>query len=284
MNIKRTVIIIFCFIFLGLLTSIESMASISVIGGLCREIKIGSSRTADTNQGVIIVKNNGEEAQEVKVYQTDYQFYSDGKKLYDEPGKLARSNASWISFTPKQFTVPPKGTSNVNYSIKIPNSEKLSGTYWSMLMIEVISNTPSQETKPEDGKLMTLGIKTAVRYGVQIVTNFGDTGSHNLKFLATKLVKDSKKKIFQVDIENTGERWLKPSLWIELYNKEGSYIGKFDGGNMRLYPGTSGRFSADLSEVPEGTYKALTVADCGGNDIFGATYDLDYKDAGSSKQ
>jgi hypothetical protein len=273
-NINRIFLIIFCFIFLMLLMPIGSMASISILGGLCREIKIGSSGTGEKNQGIIVIKNNGEESQEVKIYQTDYQFFSDGRKMYDEPGKMARSNASWISFSPRQVTVPSNGTSNINYSAKVPNTAKLSGTYWSMLMVEVISKTPFQETKPEEGKLFTLGIKTAVRYGIQIVTNIGDTGTHNLKFLATKLTEEANKKNFNIDIENVGERWLKPSLWIELYNKDGSYIGKYNGGSMRLYPNTSCRFSVNLSELPEGQYKALAVADCGGNDIFGATYDL----------
>ena len=34
------------------------------------------------------------------------------------------------------------------------------------------------------------------------------------------------------------------------------------------------RFKIDLSPVPEGTYKALVVADCGGDSLFGATYTL----------
>ena len=274
--------IFLCFAFIVLLTPIGSMAGISVIGGLSREIKVGGSGAGEKNQGVIILKNNGEEAQEVKVYQTDYQSFSDGKRLYDEPaGKMARSNASWISFTPKRLTVPPEGTSNVNYSIKIPSDKKFVGTYWSMLMVEVISKPSPEEVKPKKGELLTVGIKSSVRYGIQIVTNIGDTGSHNLKFLTTKIMKEDKKRNYQIDLENIGERWLKPLIWVELYDKDGSYIGKFEGGSARLYPGSSGRFNVDLSEVPEGTYKALTVADCGGNDFFGATYDLEFKDDGS---
>jgi len=281
MNVKRAVMIFLCFAFIVLLIPIGSMASISVIGGLTREVKVGGSGAGVTNQGVIIIKNNGEEAQEVRVYQTDYQSFSDGKKLYDDPGKMARSNASWISFTPKQLTVPPEGTSNVNYSIKIPSNKTLVGTYWSMLMVEVISKPSPQEVKSKEGKLVTVGIKSSVRYGIQIVTNMGDTGNRNLKFLRTKFMKEGRKRNYQIDIENIGQRWLKPLLWIELYNKDGSYIGRFEGGSVRLYPGSSGRFNVDLSEVPEGRYKALTVADCGGNDFFGATYDLECKNDSS---
>jgi hypothetical protein len=284
MNIKKAFFIIFYSIFFSLLLPIGSMASISILGGLCRDITIKNSGTGEINQGIIVVKNNGKEPQEVKVYQTDYKFLADGNQFYDEPGQFPNSNASWVSFTPRQLTVPPNGTSNINYSIKVPNNEKLTGTYWSMLMIEVISKNPNQDATQEKGKLLTLGFKSAVRYGIQMVTNIGETGTHNLKFLATRLAKEAKKTNFEVDIENTGERWLRPLIWAELYNQSGSCIGKFSGGSMRLYPGTSGRFRVDLSEVPEGKYKVLVGADCGENDIFGATYDLDFINVNDSSK
>ena len=88
---------------------------------------------------------------------------------------------------------------------------------------------------------------------------------------------DTEKRVLQVDLENIGQRWLRLSLWVELYDESGRYIGKFDGQRKRTYPGTSVRCKVDLSNIPKGTYKALVVADCGGDYIFGANYNLKFE-------
>jgi type II secretory pathway component GspD/PulD (secretin) len=81
-----------------------------------------------------------------------------------------------------------------------------------------------------------------------------------------------------VDVENTGERWLRGSMWAELYDSEGKHVGKYDGGKQRMYPGTSVRFSADLVGIQTSSYKALIVIDCGGDDVFGANVNLVLKE------
>ena len=105
-----------------------------------------------------------------------------------------------------------------------------------------------------------------------MITNISNTGTRKLKFLTTKLLKENaEKRILQLDIENIGERLLRPLLWTELYDEKGNYVGRFEGGQLRTYPGTSVRFGFDLSHMPKGIYKVLIVADCGGDDLFGAT-------------
>ncbi len=278
MDFKRTrriITILFGFILLLLRIPSGSEAGVSVIGGLSHERIVGNPEIGTTYQGSILISNTGEEPQEVKVYQTDYLFFFDGRNLHGEPGKITRSNADWITFSPKRLVIPPKGTSKVNYTLKVPADETLVGTHWSMLMVEGISKGSPEVIKPEEGKVK-LGIRTVLRYGIQMITHIGDTGARKLKFLNTRLLKQEERKILQVDIENVGERWLRPFLWTELYDQQGRYIGKFQGGRLRTYPGTSVRFRVDLSQVPKGEYKALVVADCGGDDVFGATYTLKF--------
>ncbi len=271
MNFKRTMMRIFS-LFLFLLIPIASEAAVSVVGGLSHEraLEIGK-----TYQGTIFIKNHGDAPEEVRVYQTDYLFFFDGRNLYGEPGETVRSNALWITFSPRRLRVPAKGRSAVNYTIRVPDDESLTGTYWSMMMVEGMGKPP-EAVEEEKGKIK-LGMRQVMRYGIQMVTHIGDTGVRELKFLKTKLLKEEKERILQVDIENIGERWLRPFLWAELYDEEGTYIGRFEGGRLRIYPGTSVRFKVDLSEVPKGIYKALVVADCGGDDVFGATYTLRFE-------
>jgi len=240
-------------------------ASISVIGSLTREYTV---KPGDRVQGTITIQNNGETSADAKIYQTDYMFFCDGHSEYGDPGKKRRSNASWIRYSPTYVTVPAKEKLVVNYTITIPQSDTLRGTYWSIIMIEQVP-----EIKPE-AEQEGISIKAIMRYGVQMITHLGDSGVRNLRFIGSRLINEDGKRIFLVDIENTGERLLRPFVWVELYDFNGKMVGRYDGRKLRTYPGTSIRQRIDLSDVPKGRYKALVVADCGNEDIFGITYEF----------
>lgn len=260
--------------FFCLLLASVAEAQVSVVGDLTHETEV---KVGESYSGVIFIRNGGEEPEEVKVYQTDYLFFCDGRNTYGEPGETPRSNAEWIRFSPILLVIPPQTTSLVNYVVQVPNDETMVGTYWSMFMVEGTAEGSPEAEKPEAGKVK-LGIAQVFRYGIQIVTHIGDTGARELKFLNTKLLKEEGRRILQVDVENVGERWLRPILWAELYDRSGSYIGKFEAGKLRTYPTTSVRYRIDLSQVPEGEYQAMVVADCGGDDLFGATYKLELEE------
>lgn len=262
-------ILLFCF-----LAPCLSEAGISLPGGLTYE---KSAKAGETYSGAIVIKNSGDEIQEVKLYQTDYLFFRDGNNIYGEPGKDPRSNAKWITFSTSRVTVQSKGMSEVSYTVKVPKDKSLSGTYWSMLMVEGIGKDSAEATdRKVDKDKIEMKLRTVMRYGVQMVTHIGDTGTRSLKFLAIKLLKeDEDKRALQVEVENTGERLLKSTLWAEIYNEKGNYIGKFGSEKRRTYPGTSVSVKLDLGKVPEGKYKGLIVADCGGDDLFGISCTLE---------
>jgi hypothetical protein len=265
----RTKLFSFGFIFIFMASSV-SYGGLSITGGLTQEKKAG---IGETYNGSILIKNTFAEAQEVKIYQTDYTFFFDGSNHYDPPGQMERSNADWLAFAPRRLVIPPGDTLTVNYTVKVPNDPNLVGTYWSMLMVEGV---PKNSAESSQKKLNQPGIVQVIRYGVQIVTNIGDTGERNLKFLDTKVIREDKARFAQVDVENAGQRWLKPALWLELYGENGSYAGKFEAGVKRIYPNTSVRYKLDLTDLPDGSYKALLVADAGGDNVFGADYNLKF--------
>lgn len=264
-----TIIVVGLLISLG--TGSGGAAEVSVIGGLTREVTLDpGGRT----EGRIILRNAGDEPQEVKVYQTDYRFWADGRNEYGEPGGVPRSNARWITHSPQQLTIPPRATESVYYTIQAPAQEGLCGTYWSMLMVEPIAAETLEPPQPEEDRV-TIGIRTVMRYAIQMVTHIGDTGVRELKFADKQLIVEGEKRALRLDLENTGERWLVPRVWVELYDEQGTSLGRFEGGQFRIYPGCSVRYQIDLSEVPPGKYRALIVADNGDEYVFGAQYDLE---------
>src|SRR5437016_4124563 len=86
--------------------------------------------------GHITISNPGSNAETVRLYQTDYQFESDGTSKFDAPGQNLRSNASWIALQATQVTVPAGTTMDVPYTIVVPTRDSLRGTYWSAIMVE----------------------------------------------------------------------------------------------------------------------------------------------------
>jgi len=272
MKTRRAIIcisLVFCF-----LMASAAEAGVSIVGGLTHQKQ---ATPGEVYKGSILIENiHSGEPVEVKIYQTDYHFRFDGTNDYGPPGELERSNANWIRFSPHRPIIAPNDVSTVNYTVRVPDDPNLVGTYWSMIMVEGVPKSSRESSQAENAKPQVT-ITQIMRYGIQVITHIGETGERKIEFLQTKLLRESDKRVLQVDIENTGERWLRLSLWTELYDESGSYTGKFEARGKRTYPGTSARFKVDLSDVPEGEYKALVVADGGGDDIFGAHYSFKFE-------
>lgn len=248
-------------------------ASVDVIGGLTRQ---ASMLPGEKVEGKLLLRNNSDFPDHVKVYQTDYRFSAEGKDLYPDPGKTDRSNASWITFTPQEVNIAAKETVSVYYTIKAPADQALSGTYWSMLMVEPLPDE-SMVNNTNKATGIHVGIRMVTRYGIQMVTNIGDSGTRDVRFSNSKIAEDQEKRTAFFDLENTGDRWLNPQLWAEIFDENGVSLGRFDGNKMRLYPGCSGRFKLDLSQLPKGSFSALVVADNGDEHVFGSQYKFQIK-------
>jgi hypothetical protein len=247
-----------------------STAGVSVLGNATLE---KAAHPGESYQGILRLGNNGPDLQDVKLYQTDYLFYADGRNEFGEPGKASRSNASWIAFRPRRLTIAAGRSAEVQYTVTVPLGADLIGTYWSVLMVEGMpKDSPSSDSA--DKNKARVGLKTVLRFAVQIVTHIGNTGAPGLKFQKTGLTKETGKTLFQTDLENTGQVWLRPSIWIDVFDDKGKSIGRFKGGQRRTYPGTSVRVQIDISSIPAGKYKAMIVADNGDRNVFGAQFTL----------
>lgn len=251
----------------------SALAGISVLGGLTREATLDPGKS---REGTIELLNSTEEDAQVLVFQTDYVFFADGSTYYHDPNTISRSNAGWISFSPSRLTIPAGATASVYYKIAVPLEQNLEGTYWSVLMIEPLSRLTPPEVKEQDGKI-TLGLQTVVRYAIQMITNIGETGESSINLASNKLVYLDGKRMLRTEIENTGERWLSPVVWLELYDESGQYVGRFKSDSKRIFPTCSVSHHLDISEVPDGHYTALFIVDNGDDRVFGANYEMRLK-------
>jgi hypothetical protein len=263
-----------------LFSSLPGWAQVGITNGLTQE---KNCKPGESFQSFISIRNYSRESQDVRIYQTDYSFTFDGKSHYEPPGKAARSNAGWITPGHTQLTIPGSSQVDLPYAAKVPDDPNLLGTYWSVIMVEAIPKAQAPQSgagKKEPG----LGISQVMRYAVQIVTHIGDTGSRTVRFLQTELLQDKGQKVFHVDVENIGERWVRPYASLELYNQKGEMAGRFAGERLRIFPGTSVRFKFDVSHIAEGRHRALVVLDNKDSHVFGAQYVLDFTPLGKEER
>jgi len=262
-----------CFI-ISLTVVVPVFSQVSVVGELSRDRTV---YPGTSYEGVISIRNESDVPQEAKIYQTDYSFHFSGTNSYSEPGLHPRSNANWISINPSFVTMPPRTSTTVSYTVTVPDDSLvfLTGTYWSMIMVEGIAPGSPESREPAEDK-QEMGLAQTIRYGIQIATTISETGTANVRFVNAELKRQEEgDAVLVVDLENTGELFMRPNVYVELFDESGNSKGTFTAATFRIYPGTSVREKMVLTGVGPGTYKALVAVDNGSDEIFAAEFTLE---------
>ena len=242
-------------------------AQISVVGNSVEE---KTAAPGDTYIGTIVVKNLTAETQPVRIYQSDYSFFADGTSHFDPPGSQRRSNASWITPATGSVIIPPSGEMTVAYTVRVPATNTLHGTYWSTLMVEGAVNPPRQSG------VQQLAIGTVMRYAIQVATHLNDEAGATVIFEKERGLtspQDSTRSI-ELEVRNNSDTGYRPLIWVEVYDASGALRGRVQQQRGLLYPGTSIKQTFVLGKLPPGTYKAVVFADTGDEAVFAAQYKL----------
>jgi hypothetical protein len=249
-----------------------SRAQIAVLSSTVEE-KIAVAGQQYT--GTIIVSNPGTQPQVARIYQTDYRFAADGTAHYDDPGSTPRSNASWIKPQASRIVVPPNSQVAVPYSVSVPQGDTLRGTYWSLIMVEGSPSEATAQTAANGKPALALG--AVMRYAVQLATHIQNSGTRTVQFISPSAVKSaSGAAALDVDMMDSGERGYRPTLWVEVYDAEGTLRAKAKQSRGLLYPGTSLHQHFDLGTLPSGTYKAVIFADTGEDSVYATQFTINY--------
>ena len=231
-----------------------------------------SAAPGESYEGTIRVRNTSGRPQEVKVFQTDYSFFADGRTTFGAPGSEARSNARWLSLSPARLTIAPGAEGTVSFRVAVPAATAAKGSFWSMVMVEPIAAGSDESAQRPASRRAEMAIQTVTRFGVQVVTHLADEGERTLSFAPPRASVAGGVKVLEVDVANTGDRAYRPTLRLELFDAEGRPAGQVESARGLVYPGTSVRQRFELGRIPAGSYDALVVADTGDDAIFGARY------------
>lgn len=218
------------------------------------------------------LKNTGNAAQEIKLYLEDYMFNTNQTSFSAvELRKNPRSNSQWIRFSPNRVVLAPGTERKIDYTLTIP-AGSYTGTYWSALIVEPVSPaSPESAQNQHDNHKVNMNIRQVSRHAIQIVAQMGNTGKIDLKLSNPAMNKQDGQRIFSLDSHNAGTRWIKPKVWLDVYNEAGDAVGKFTGEGARIYPNTSVTLPVDISALKQGKYSGLFVVDGGDNSEILAT-------------
>jgi hypothetical protein len=246
-------------------------AQIALLSSTVRE---NSAAPGSRYSSSIVIANPGDRPVTVRLYQTDYSFNADGTSEFGEPGSVARSNAAWISLQSARVVIRGGAQVTVPYSVLVPPSDSLRGTYWSAVMVEPV-NDESARLAAEGQRGVAIGSIT--RYAVQVATHIQSTGTRVVRFDRAKAGRaDDGAATLDVDVLDAGERGYRPTLWIEIYDAQGALRAKARQARGLLFPGTSLHQHFALGALPAGTYKAVLFADTGDDAVFASQYTIEY--------
>jgi len=247
------------------------LGGVAVLNGLAHEFNV---TPGNTYKGSIELQNASETVQVVTLYQTNMTTMFSGETFYSDSTDNERSNIDWVKISQLNTTIASKENRNIDFEIIVPNTEELSGTYWSVIMVE--PRDPINVQKDENG----FNIQSKVRYAIQIICNIGETGTTDLKFLNISQKKHNNHQSLEVDIKNTGQILIKPSLSLELFTSEGNSIPIIKSEKQRLFPNSSKKYILDILDLEPGIYQGILIADCATDDLFGVNITLHLKDDG----
>ena len=258
-------------IFLFILIANTLFSGVAVLNGLAHEFSV---TPGSIYRGSIELQNASDGAQVVTIYQTDMATLFTGETFYTDSLENNRSNMSWVKLSYLNTTIESKEIRSIEFEIIVPKSDSLIGTYWSVIMVE--PRDPIHIQKDKSGAL----IQSKVRYAIQIICNIGETGTTDLKFINISQKKYNDKHYLEVDIENTGQILIKPTLNLELFNEVGNGLPIIKSEKQRIFPRSSKRYVLDIMNIKPGVYQGILIVDCATDDLFGVNITLHLKDDG----
>ena len=255
------------FVVLLIFYGIKLEASISVVNGLSHIHKVNQG---GIYRGTIEIKNTGTTVENLRVFVNDFQYNSKGQTFYDEPTVHQRSNASWISLGASDIEVLPGETYLLPYQMTVPDNLIQAGSFWSVVIVEPANDFDFERARN------TIGISTRVRYAVQIIANTGSNAKANVEFANVEIRYENQKKFLLIDLEDIGELYHRIVVSSEFFEKNsGETVGLYYSQKQSLHPNNSKRFVIDVSELANGDYQAVLLANCEDEEFFGINVSIE---------
>lgn len=247
------------------LLKLNSYGGITIINGMSHEYQV---KNGDQIEGQISIKNVGNKVARVLLYKTNLFQKCNGITIFTNDSSHARSSQSWVEIGNSEIFIEPQSEATVIYKLKVPEAGDKTGSFWSVIMVEEADQLDSAQ------KSKGIQVSTIVRYGIQIISSFASGATRDLEF--QKITQDTSDgmKTLKIDVYNSGNTMVRPSMVLELYDGNGEQKAREELLSQKVYPGSCKTFTIPMEKVPPGEYNGILVADCGEEDVFGMNLNL----------
>lgn len=248
----RGVVLGLVFFLLGLAGPAAAQFSVQPV---ILEMRVGDSASVAT----VAVRNESNEAMQLRVYTADFDQPEDGSHRFMEPGTHPRSCAGRLQPYPSDLTLEPKQAGEVQVRLAPGDS-----TCWSVVFVQSQSRQDN-------------GVRIAQRIGVKVYgvsTRAVPEGA--VRKVTVQGPADA--RTVEITFENTGAGPLRPEGELEVRTAEGGIVGVVPVEPFSVLPGRSRRtvVPLDLSLEP-GRYLVIPILDFGADYLAGgqATFEVD---------
>ncbi|TAN59280.1 hypothetical protein EPN16_07630 [bacterium] len=216
--------------------------------------------------GEIIFKNPSSQAVSMRVYPEDWFYASggDGSKSFAPAATTDRSCSSWISFSPAEFSIPPKGEQRVSYKVNVPQDNGLEGGYYAVLFFE---SKVGELARPEQEA--GAGLNLVVRLGALFYIEINGTVKRTAVIDNLSLKKEpSPDRLFiEADFRNSGNVDITASGTFHIMDREGLVYARGEFNTLYAFPGDaaelSGSWDTRKNPIPKGNYDVVLTIDLG---------------------
>jgi len=254
---KKKIFIFTSFFILGLLSFTWAIELPYIDKSKIRlSIAPGQTEYAD-----IVVENPTPEPRHLRLYLEDWRYAAagEGTKEFAPANTMPLSCASWINFSPADFTIPAFGRQKVNYAVKVPADA--TGGHYAALFFEGRLGEPEAV---EEG--VTAGINLAVRIASLFYVEAKGAVKRTAVLEDLKLKRDKTSGLLSVEanIRNTGNVDITASGSFHIMDSKGLIFARGEFNKAYTFPGDSAKLRATWKEpIPQGKYILVLTIDIG---------------------
>lgn len=228
---------------------------LSVLGGEKREATVSPGEQA---KGRMVIQNISDHRRRITAKMRDPILEAGAPVRTVKPGSLDRSSASWMELDQQELTLDPQESGSILYTISVPDSSDLAGTFYHSLLLQSTALTEDGENHPDaaPGRVPRVDLFTHIG-GVERKSDI----RMDIQGMSYRLNEGQVQKFYLVDLRNHGKYMRDPGLRLDITDADGNQIGRYTPlGDGLIAPGASNRYKFNVTLLNPGQYHLTLIA------------------------
>jgi hypothetical protein len=219
-----------------------------------------------SQSGIVKAYSQTNETLRFKVYFEDwiYEKIQDGSKEFMPANTSAFTCASWIQFSPAEFTLSPYGVQAINYVITVPANAK--GSHVGVMFFETSTADSRGFEIGQSQETIKSGVGLDIRLGSLFYVDVKGAINRSAELQKLSITKDSKNKYFIIsaDLKNTGDADITTASTYHITDRKGMIYARGEFNPVYTLPGDTAEISSTWKDsIPAGVYNVVLTINLG---------------------